>query len=312
MSELHLFDVSQYMFIGDRNLQLMRGMTNIAGRSYARVLPCWGIAALLEAIRMYGKKGDLVFCVDSPPTYKRELYSRLFPDGAGYKGNRPKKPEEIVVQKKMIVELLELLKCQVICKTSYEADDLIASVVEEYASSYDKVYIHSTDSDLFYLVSENVEVVPLLHKGKYVNMSNWETTVNKDYTLKYNSITLFKMCRGEPSDNIPAVESSVMQKIYDSLDVNKSYMWGNNDLMRRVIACIVGEGDIRTLGIFDLITPRVTEVELYEMQMDMDLFNSALSIFQCKSSTGQFKQESIVLENLIDKYISMYMDMKYL
>lgn len=312
MSELHLFDISQYMYIGDRNLQVMRGMTSIAGRNCSRVLPCYGIASLLEAIRMYSKRGDLVFCVDSPPTYKRELHSRLFPESSGYKGNRPKKSEETVIQKKMIVELLELLKCQVVCEESYEADDLIASVVEVYASSYDKVFIHSTDSDLFYLVSENVEIAPLLYKGKHINMSNWETMVNRSYELKYNSITLFKMCNGEPGDNIPAVDGATMQRIYNNLDAGKSYMWGNNELMRRVIARIVGEDDVRTLGIFDLIAPRVTEVELYDIQMDMDLFNAALSVFQCKNASNKFKQENVILENLIDKYINMYMDMKYL
>lgn len=311
MSELHLFDVSQYIHSGVQHLTVGEGLTTIDGVMRAMEMPCAGITNLLNTYLEYQKLKDVsvLFCFDSPPTVKRELHESLF-HGEGYKGKRKAKEAHIVVQLEMAYEIFLQIGIPCIKVDSYEADDLIASVVGEYQEAFDRIVIHSRDSDLFYLVTDNVEVAPVLRTGKRINRSNWEDTVITGYSVPYNLLTICKMRDGEQGDNIPAVHVEPMNKILRQLPERRYRECGDNEFLRDYIVDVVGKEDVRTIGIFDLIAPRILSgIELYEDESNDRLLTAYAIEMHCSKyrSYCRILDEGVseTLRRYIDKYIEL-------
>jgi len=168
---LHLFDTSEYIYSGSRNLWILQGCAEVNGSFADAALPCGSLAYILNTFFEWGGENEvLVYCMDTPPMYKRALHEKFFT--GGYKGGRKAPDIEIQVQKPMVDEMLGLIGANVVSVQGYEADDVIASMVKYYKDDFDKIYIHAKDSDLFYLVDEQVEILPLARKGAQKNLYN--------------------------------------------------------------------------------------------------------------------------------------------
>jgi len=313
VSELHLFDVSQYISSGVQDYTIGSGVEQVDGVFRAMEMPCAGITNLLNTYNAYGGKQGVtvLFCFDSIPVYKRELHSRLFPELGGYKGNRKTRPVHISVQREMAVEIFDQIGIPYLKVDGYEADDLIASVVQEYSQQFDRVVIHSRDSDLFYLVSENVCIEPVLRTGKRINLSNWESTVLSGYRMPYNMLTISKMREGEVGDNIPYVYRDPMDAIIRGIPERQRSKCGDNVFLREYIVDTVGKEDTRTLGIFDLIAPLIVpreELVLYEDEHDdhlLEMYASGCSCSGYRSNCPVFSEE---VEKMVRKYVLIYME----
>jgi hypothetical protein len=235
----------------------------------------------------------------------------------GYKGTRPRKPLHTTMQRQIAEDVLERIGLNVLAIEDLEADDVIASVVNYYKDDYEHVYIHSLDSDLFYLVGDNVEVVPLtkgymsdgklIVHGKHINMRNWETQVNKDFIIPYNTLTLDKLCKGESGDNIPAIDKTLSKVILSSIPKEQYVKCGDNKLLKRWISDAVN-GDEKVLGTLDLITPIIADfgqVPIYEERFDKSLCDEFGVCFKNKYTSklniGTFRAEN-VLSSYIDSY----------
>lgn len=320
---LHLFDVSQYISSGNDKYVLFDGIRNTNGPFMAAEMPCGGLTYLCNSFYEYGsEENQLVYCIDKTPTIKREMFTHFFPDRGGYKGHRPKKKDHIVYQRRMAEEMLELIGYSVVAVDGYEADDCIASIVKYYKDSYEHVYIHSKDSDLFYLVCDNVEIVPLAEpyfykdsggrvkhvvNGKHINMYNWETEVLKDRWVPYDTLTITKMCMGEMGDNIPHINEHMERVICDNLPKDCYVKCGDNEYLREYIASVTG-GDRLTLAVFDLIAPLIADhdkVELYDECVDNKLRDFFASKLQCKYMKD--KQVEEIKTDLISRYVDEYM-----
>lgn len=128
---LHLFDTSEYIYSGSRNLWILRGGMQTDSGYVDASLPCGSLAYVLNTFEEWGGENEvLVHCIDSPPTYKRALHEKYF--SGGYKGNRSTPTPEITVQKKMVPEMLEMIGANTVTAPGYEADDIIASIVKYY------------------------------------------------------------------------------------------------------------------------------------------------------------------------------------
>lgn len=309
MSELHLFDASQYIYAGVQSITVGSGVKLVNGVYRAMEMPCAGVTNILNTYHQYHKRRglDVLFCFDSIPTAKRELHTRLFPGLGGYKGKRKAKNPAILVQQEMAVVICKQIGVPFLKLEGFEADDLIASLVEIYRESYDQVVIHSKDSDVFYLVADNVVVEPVLRSGKYINRSNWESAVIKNHTIPYNLLTVNKMREGEPSDNIPYVFAEPMDAIISGLPRHRYHEFGNNQMLRNFIVDIVGTADFRTLGIFDLIAPlKVPEdhLELYDDFPNERLLNAYSMACGCSG----FRDNCPVLNEQVDETIAQFVD----
>lgn len=82
---------------------------------------------LLKLLKTYVKKDEdsIIFVMDKKTTtYRNELLE-------SYKAQRPETPEKYIQQIPYIYELVENLGIKVIAMDNYEADDVIASIVEK-------------------------------------------------------------------------------------------------------------------------------------------------------------------------------------
>ena len=311
MAILRLFDVSQYIYIGNVRHQFMaHGVERVAGNVVPREIPVGGLTYLIDEIEKYKSPNcDLVFCIDKPPKIKRALHEKAFPGMGGYKGNRVKADYDITIQKQMAEEILRQMGYVVIAVEDFEADDVIASIVKYYESSYDKIYIHSKDSDLYYLISDTVECIWPGKGYKCVNRHNFKTTVNSKYDIEYNMITLQKMLAGEPGDNVPSVPRETMQRVYDHIPPNWYSKMGDNELLRLIIEEYT-DRDPQAIAVMELIMPLIADyrdVELYEEMVDEELLTYYKEEFgMVRGFKGADYSRNVVGNATIEKYIDMY------
>ena len=311
---LRLFDVSQYLHAGERQSNMITlGAKLVQGVYRSIQVPSGGLSVLLNTIQEF-KNDDtvLVYCLDSPPTYKRELHASAFPNGGGYKGQRGSKTAEFKIQESMVEEMLRQIGVNVIRVEGYEADDIISSLVSYYKDDFDKVYVHSRDSDSFYLVGGNVEVVPVNGRGLHVTQSNYELIVpskkGAEYMVPYNTITIGKLVYGESGDNIPYIEKSIADKFTSSLNKKMFPAFGNNKLLRQLLkdSC---NNDPRTMAICDLVMPVILpyeDVELYEEEFNKDMYQFYGIVTGNKYFRRYTEASSTLGEATIMKYYDEY------
>lgn len=309
MRILRLFDTSQFIASGAyKDDFISRGCKKVANNYVPQEIPIGGVAYLLREVKRFIEPGtDLVFCVDNTPTIKREIYTKAFPYSEGYKGTRPKKTSSHVIQRKFATEMLEKIGFNVISVEGYEADDCIASVVKYYADAYDKVYIHTRDSDLFYLVNEKVECVPVGRTGKTITRANWEDSVSSKYIVPWNTLTLHKMYYGEPGDNIPQARRREMDRLYDLVSDDVAKRCGDNDFLREFITSNCQ--DEQVLAVMELIMPLIIpeqEVQLYDEDLDGDLLAYFMQELKVVRHGVYVPEASSVGDELIRKYIDLY------
>src|SRR5690606_4087466 len=68
-----------------------------------------------------------------------------------YKANRVKAPDDFKPQEERIIQLVRDAGVPIVCKPGYEADDVIATLVQRHRGDYD-IYMVSKDKDLRQLV----------------------------------------------------------------------------------------------------------------------------------------------------------------
>lgn len=308
MNILRLFDVSQYIYSGVGDQVVSCAPTREQGVLRSHVMPCAGLTNILNTYLQFAREGtDLVFCFDSPPTIKREMHERMFPGLGGYKGGRPKKPAAVKVQARFAEDMLHAIGIRCMKVTDYECDDIMASMVEHYRQSYDKIIIHSKDSDMFYLVQDGVEVEPVLKQGRHITRANYDTMVKPNFIVPYNTLTLTKLAQGEPGDNIPYAYKHEMDKIMGTLAKSAYRVCGNNELLRAFIADVT-DGDARTLGIFDLIAPLIIDeekLEIFDDEINEHLLHAFACALGCRGYTNADVRDDIV-DAMIERYITEY------
>jgi 5'-3' exonuclease len=91
-------------------------------------------------------------CADSRKSWRKDLYPQ-------YKANREARPDEMFVQLARVVETLRRDGFHVYEEVGYEADDLIATLVEQ-ARPRVEVLIATADKDLYQLVGDHVSILP--------------------------------------------------------------------------------------------------------------------------------------------------------
>lgn len=75
-----------------------------------------------------------------------------------YKKDRKPMPDELRWQVPMVAEIAKLQGLPVVLKEGFEADDIMATLVERFKDKFDKVVIVSGDKDIMQLVGSNVVI----------------------------------------------------------------------------------------------------------------------------------------------------------
>lgn len=176
------------------------------------------IRILLKAVEDFNP--DLVgVAFDRPePTFRHVIYKE-------YKAKRPPMKDDLKAQIPWIREFLRLNDIPLLEEPGYEADDIIATIVNKYKD--DLKYILSGDLDLLQLVSDKTF---LIHPQKGITeFTIYDPKAVKDrFGVEPYKIPLYKVLVGDESDNIPGVNgigpkkaSKILEKI-SSVDEFKS------------------------------------------------------------------------------------------
>ncbi|HLZ94368.1 MAG TPA: 5'-3' exonuclease H3TH domain-containing protein [Candidatus Dormibacteraeota bacterium] len=130
----------------------------------------------------------------------------------GYKEHRVAEPVPplLIPQMPVIIEALAAVGFDVVGKKDYEAEDIIASLVEKVNKP---VEIWSGDRDLFSLVRDSDVVVLYPEKAGLAVVD--EAEVQRRYGVSGRAYADFAILRGDPSDGLPGVAGVGPKKAAD-------------------------------------------------------------------------------------------------
>ncbi|MEF2175915.1 MAG: 5'-3' exonuclease H3TH domain-containing protein [Candidatus Absconditabacteria bacterium] len=172
-------------------------------------------------LRLFHEKPDYFAIVwDSPgKTIRHEQFQ-------DYKANRPKMPDEFKWQINMVSQLVDEIGIVNFRVPTYEADDIIYSLVNNFNDGETMILIESLDKDLKQLLDKNIYLSnnsksEIVSKDLFVTEFGFEPV----YMLDYLSLI------GDASDNIPGVKGigkvtaldlikkySTIENIYNNID----------------------------------------------------------------------------------------------
>jgi len=119
---------------------------------------------------------------------------------ADYKKNRPDMPDDLVWQVPMISDIAKLQGLPVFALEGYEADDIMATIVERFKGKFTKIVVVSGDKDLFQLVGEGVVVY-----DSYKNQEYDAQGVKEKLGVMPGRVTDLLALMGDASDGVPGV-----------------------------------------------------------------------------------------------------------
>ena len=125
--------------------------------------------------------------------FRNDIYSE-------YKGNRSDAPDDLIPQFEFIRKSVLAFNLPSIELINYEADDLIATYVEQILSKGAKATIVSSDKDLMQLYRKNVRIYDPM-KNKFIN----EEDVNNKFGVKPKKVVDVQALAGDSTDNVPGV-----------------------------------------------------------------------------------------------------------
>lgn len=191
---LFLIDTSSYLF---RAYHALPYLSNSKGVPTNATL---GFTNMILKILREHSPDYISAVLDSKAPTKRD---KIF---AEYKATRPPTPEDLKVQISYILEIIKALGINVIEKEGYEADDIIATIVEKLKGSDLQIVIVTGDKDMFQLISDNVLVLDTM---KNVFLTPKEI-LNK-YGIPPHMIPELLALTGDSVDNIPGVRGVGMK-----------------------------------------------------------------------------------------------------
>ena len=125
--------------------------------------------------------------------FRNEIYSE-------YKGNRSDTPEDLIPQFDYIRKSVEAFNLPSIELINYEADDLIATYVEQILVEGAKATIVSSDKDLMQLFRKNVRIYDPM-KNKFITSED----VNIKFGVGPEKVVDVQALAGDSTDNVPGV-----------------------------------------------------------------------------------------------------------
>ncbi len=126
-------------------------------------------------------------------TFRNEIYS-------DYKANRSEAPDDLAPQFEYIRKSVVAFNLPSVDLPNYEADDLIATYVDQILKKGAKVTIVSSDKDLMQLYKKNVRIFDPM-KNKFIT----EEDVFKKFGVDASKVIDVQSLAGDSSDNVPGV-----------------------------------------------------------------------------------------------------------
>lgn len=153
--------------------------------------------SILRLIRIF-KPTHLAVAFDHPkPTFRHIAFEK-------YKITRPKAPPEIKHQIQRIKEAVEYFNFKIIEIPGFEADDILAKLVEEAKKNdFERIYLITSDKDILQLVENNKVLVVDTRPAEDVIYT--PEKVKEKFGLEPYQISDYLALVGDKIDNIPGV-----------------------------------------------------------------------------------------------------------
>ena len=151
------------------------------------------VNALIKVLREERPTHIVVASDPKGGSFRHELYPE-------YKAGRDAQPEDLSTQFPLVEQLCEAFGVEAIEVPSFEADDVIATLVET-APEGAEICIVSTDKDLMQLVRPGVVLLDSM-KGRRID----EAAVEERFGVPPAQLLDVRALVGDPSDNIPGVK----------------------------------------------------------------------------------------------------------
>ncbi len=126
-------------------------------------------------------------------TFRNEIYSN-------YKANRSEAPDDLAPQFEYIRKSVLAFNLPSVDLANYEADDLIATYVDQILKKGAKVTIVSSDKDLMQLFKKNVRIFDPM-KNKFISNED----VQNKFGVDPSKVIDVQALAGDSSDNVPGV-----------------------------------------------------------------------------------------------------------
>ena len=131
------------------------------------------------------------------PTFRHLEYKE-------YKAKRVKVPDNFYEQVEIVKRFLNAFGVLILEKEGYEADDIIATIVEKFKDEDLEIIILTGDLDTLQLVNDKVSVYTF-GKGIKDQIIYTPSKIKQRYNLEPKELIDFKALKGDPSDNIKGV-----------------------------------------------------------------------------------------------------------
>jgi DNA polymerase I len=186
----HLVDASPYIFRAHFSLP-----GSIKTPQGAPAAATYGFASFL-----------LKLAADESPTHLAVAFDRNlngsfrnaeYPE---YKAQRQDPPPELVAQIDTCLEVATALGAATFIDESYEADDLIATLLARLTPHGHGGVVVTSDKDLAQLVSDRVSLLDFAQETRYT-----PATIEEKFGVRPDQITDLLGLAGDPVDNIPGV-----------------------------------------------------------------------------------------------------------
>ena len=309
----------QYMFTGGYSLSVPVVENGVTVNKDTRIQ-----SGTIKRIYKWSQNGTLPtsVCFDRPVTVRKEYFEENFADmkiggEAEYKGGRSKMPDTMYTAISDVEYILRKGGVSVFSENQYEADDLIFACVQRAKVKYPgyKIDVITNDADLLPLVDDTVSVFirskkgtwaesSELEKSKYVQVTpdNYEEYIEglsafQGFRVPYNTVLLYKLLRGDVSDNYRRKDISKMfppkkynalidRLIEDNVNISEIFRYGEPTMEIRYKASDeVYEGtleeakqsDVRHLLYQKIMNPYELDAILKVLRKYTDMSDSMLS-----------------------------------
>jgi len=165
-------------------------------------------ASMVRDIASFGssyKAKDIIVLGDGGSYYRKNLYPE-------YKANRVYKEEDKTAFEEFLEEYnkgLGLCKYPVLKFKGVEADDIAAYLVDKLHTTYDNIWLLSTDKDWDLLLKANV------HRFSYINRKEvYITSFEEQYGYPPEMHISVKVLQGDTGDNIPGIAGIGQKRAY--------------------------------------------------------------------------------------------------
>jgi DNA polymerase I len=167
----------------------------------------------------------LAVAFDLPkPTFRHERF-------AEYKATRTRMPDDLREQLPLVRDVVAALRIPIYELEGFEADDVIATLVDQAEAASLETVIVTGDLDMLQVVSPSTRLVVSLRGGVSNTVSYDVARIDERYGLRPEQMIDYKSLKGDPTDNIPGIpgvgektaaklirEAGSLDALYEHLD----------------------------------------------------------------------------------------------